>query len=111
MKIPLMRWNDFRHERIIFPQWADTIIGQWNKHQFDSDIKSLGAQNIMALAETNYSIYTDHKAFKKLEEMYEVLGTRSSVHIISVSNSILTIGKMKNSWRNQFLNYLLYHAQ
>ena len=64
MKIPLMRWNDFRHERIIFPQWADTIIGQWNKHQFDADIKSLGAQNIMALAETNFSIYTDHKAFK-----------------------------------------------
>ena len=80
-------------------------------YDLNNDLQTSLKINPVVATEEGIRKFSDHKAFKKLEEMYEVLGTRSSVHIISVSNSILTTGKMKNSWRNQFLNYLLYHAQ
>ena len=80
-------------------------------YDLNNDLQTSLKINPVVATEEGIRKFSDHKAFKKLEEMYEVLSTRSSVHIISVSNYILTIGKMKNSWRNQFLNYLLYHAQ
>ena len=54
--------------------------------------------------------FSDKKAFKKLEEIYEGLTTRTAMHIISVSNAVLTANQMKNNWRDQFINYLGYHA-
>ena len=80
-------------------------------YDLNNDLQTSLKINPVVATEEGIRKFSDHKAFKKLEEMYEVLCTRSSVHIISVSNSILTTDKMKNSWRNQFLNYLVYHAQ
>lgn len=54
--------------------------------------------------------FSDKKAFKKLEEIYEGLTTRTAMHIISVSNAVLTANQMKNNWRDQFINYLRHHA-
>ena len=54
--------------------------------------------------------FSNQKAFKKLEEIYDSLATRSGVHIVSFTNAILTAKQMKNSWRDQLINYLRYHA-
>tara|TARA_A100001011_G_scaffold396784_1_gene495768 strand:- start:269 stop:1567 length:1299 start_codon:yes stop_codon:yes gene_type:complete len=55
--------------------------------------------------------FSTQKAFKKLEELYENLPTRSAFHGVSFSNGILNASEMKNSWRDQFINYLRYHDQ
>ena len=80
-------------------------------YDLNNDLQTSLKINPVVATEEGIRKFSDHKAFKKLEEMYEGLSTRSSIHIVSVSNSILTIDKMKNSWRDQFLNYLHYHAQ
>lgn len=80
-------------------------------YDLNNDLQTSLKINPVVATEEGLRKFSDHKAFKKLEEMYEGLCTRSSVHIISVSNSILTSDKMKNSWRDQFSNYLRYHAQ
>jgi hypothetical protein len=55
--------------------------------------------------------FSNKKAFKKLMELYENLPTSSSYHGVSFSNAILHAGEIKNSWRDQFINYLQYHAR
>ena len=55
--------------------------------------------------------FSTQKAFKKLEELYENLPTRSAFHGVSFSNGILNASEVKNSWRDQFINYLRYHDQ
>ena len=79
-------------------------------YDLNNDLQTSLKINPVVATEEAMRKFSDHRAFKKLEEMYEGLSTRSSFHIISVSNSILTKDNMKNSWRDQFLNYLLYHA-
>ena len=41
MKVPLMRWNDFKYDKLIFPQWADVIVSQWHEHNFEERVKKL----------------------------------------------------------------------
>ncbi len=55
--------------------------------------------------------FSAQKAFEKLEELYENLPTQSAFHGVSFSNTILNASEMNNSWRDQFINYLRYHAQ
>ena len=55
--------------------------------------------------------FSNQKAFNKLIELYENLPTSSAFHGVSFSNAILHDDEMKNSWRDQFINYLQYHAQ
>ncbi len=55
--------------------------------------------------------FSTQKAFKKLEELYQNLPTRSAFHSVSFSNGILNPSKVKNLWRDQFINYLSYHAK
>lgn len=55
--------------------------------------------------------FSDHKAFKKLEQLYENLPTRSAIHGVSFSNAILNATELKNTWREKFINYLRYHAR
>ena len=44
-------------------------------------------------------------------ELYENLPTSSAFHGVSFSNAILNAEEMKNSWRDQFINYIQYHAR
>jgi hypothetical protein len=55
--------------------------------------------------------FSNQKAFKKLIELYENLPTSSAFHGVSFSNAILHAEEMKNNWRDQFINYLQYHAR
>ena len=55
--------------------------------------------------------FSTQKAFKKLDELYQNLPTRSAFHSVSFSNGILYPSKAKNLWRDQFINYLTYHAK
>lgn len=55
--------------------------------------------------------FSNQKAFKKLEEFYENLPTRTALHGVSFSNTILNDKEMKNTFRNEFINYLRYHAR
>lgn len=55
--------------------------------------------------------FSNQKAFKKLEQLYENLPTSSAFHGVSFSNAILNADETKNSWRDQFINYIQYHAQ
>ena len=55
--------------------------------------------------------FSNQKAFKKLMELYENLPTSSAFHGVSFSNAILNAEEMKNSWRDQFINYIQYHAR
>ena len=55
--------------------------------------------------------FSAQKAFEKLEELYENLPIQSAFHGVSFSNIILNASEMNNSWRDQFINYLRYHAQ
>ena len=80
-------------------------------YDLNNDLQTSLKINPVVATEEGMRKFSDHRAFKKLEEMYEGLRTRSSFHIISVSNSILTKDKIKKSWRDQFINYLLYHAK
>ena len=80
-------------------------------YDLNNDLQTSLKINPVVATEEGMRKFSDHRAFKKLEEMYEGLSTRSSFHIISVSNSILTKDKIKKSWRDQFINYLLYHAK
>ena len=80
-------------------------------YDLNNDLQTSLKINPVVATEEGFRKFSDHKAFKKLEEIFEGLSTGSSVHIISVSNRILINDKMKNSWRDQFLNYLSYHAQ
>tara|TARA_B100001057_G_scaffold486667_1_gene568204 strand:- start:620 stop:1918 length:1299 start_codon:yes stop_codon:yes gene_type:complete len=80
-------------------------------YDLNNDLQSSLKIYPVVATEKSLRKFSDHKAFKKLEEIFERLSTRSSVHIVSVSNSILTIDKMKNSMRDQFINYLRYHAK
>ena len=57
------------------------------------------------------SKFSTQKAFKKLEDLYQNLPTRSAFHSVSFSNAILNPREMKNLWRDQFINYLRYHAK
>ena len=61
--------------------------------------------------EAGLRIFSNKKAFKKLEKLYENLPTRSAFHGVSFSNAILYNEDIKNSRHNQFINYLQYHAQ
>jgi hypothetical protein len=61
--------------------------------------------------ETGLRKFSNKEAFKKLIDLYENLPTSSAFHGVSFSNSILHADEMKNSWRNQFINYLQYHAR
>jgi hypothetical protein len=61
--------------------------------------------------ETGLRKFSNQEAFKKLIDLYENLPTSSAFHGVSFSNSILHADEMKNSWRNQFINYLQYHAR
>jgi uncharacterized protein YjlB len=55
--------------------------------------------------------FSSQKAFKKLIELYENLPTSSALHAVSFSNAIFNTEEMKNSWRDQFINYIQYHAK
>ncbi|MDC0478787.1 hypothetical protein OAN35_01090 [Flavobacteriaceae bacterium] len=55
--------------------------------------------------------FSNQNAFKKLMELYENLPTSSAFHGVSFSNAILNAEEMKNSWRDQFINYIQYHAR
>ena len=61
--------------------------------------------------EVGLRMFTNKKAFKKLEKLYEKLPTRSAFHAISFSNAILNAEETKNSWADQFINYIQYHAR
>ena len=54
---------------------------------------------------------SSQKAFKKLIELYENLPTSSALHAVSFSNAIFNVDRLKNSWRDQFINYIQYHAR
>ena len=79
-------------------------------YDLNNDLQTSIKINPIVATEEGLRKFSDQKAFKKLEKIYDGLATRSSIHIISISNSILTVEKIKNSWRDQFLNYLSYHA-
>ena len=64
MKVPLMRWNDFKYDKLIFPAWADIIVDQWHEHNFEERVKKLAATTIHFLSEQNYELFTDKTAFK-----------------------------------------------
>lgn len=64
MKVPLMRWNDFKYDKLIFPQWADVIVSQWHEHNFEERVKKLAADTIFNLSQRNYNIFTDDNSFK-----------------------------------------------
>lgn len=55
--------------------------------------------------------FSNHKVFNRLEELYENLPTRSAFHCVSFSNAVFNVGVMKNNWRDQFIDYLRYHAR
>ena len=55
--------------------------------------------------------FSTQKAFKKLEDLYQNLPTRSAFHSVSFSNAILNPREMKNLCRDQFIDYLRYHAK
>ena len=80
-------------------------------YDLNNDLQTSLKINPVVATEEGFKKFSDHKAFKKLKEIYEGLSTGSSVHIVSVSNRILINDKMQNSWRDQFLNYLSYHAK
>tara|TARA_B100001113_G_scaffold83185_1_gene66133 strand:+ start:332 stop:1633 length:1302 start_codon:yes stop_codon:yes gene_type:complete len=54
---------------------------------------------------------SSQKAFKKLTELYENLPTSSALHAVSFSNAVFNVDRLKNSWRDQFINYIQYHAR
>jgi len=54
--------------------------------------------------------FSNQKAFKRLEELYKNLPTRSAFHGVSFSNAVLNSGVIKNNWRDQFISYLEFHA-
>jgi hypothetical protein len=55
--------------------------------------------------------FSGRKAFEKLEQLYENLPTRSAYQGVSFSNAILNDPEIRNNWRDQFINYLRYHAR
>jgi hypothetical protein len=61
--------------------------------------------------EAGLRMFTNKKAFKKLEKLYENLPTRSAFHGVSFSNAILNDEETKNSWADQFIYYIQYHAR
>ena len=61
--------------------------------------------------EVGLRMFTNKKAFKKLKKLYENLPTRSAFHGVSFSNAILNDDETKNSWADQFINYIQYHAR
>ena len=61
--------------------------------------------------EAGLRMFTNKKAFKKLEKLYENLPTRSAFHGVSFSNAIVNDKETKNSWADQFINYIQYHAR
>ena len=52
--------------------------------------------------------FSNRKAFKKVEELARPL-TRSAFHGV-FSNAVLNSGD-ENNWRDQFINYLKFHAR
>ena len=54
---------------------------------------------------------SSQKAFTKLIELYEKLPTSSALYAVSFSNAIFNVDRLKNSWRDQFINYIQYHAR
>lgn len=54
--------------------------------------------------------FSGQKAFKRLEMLYQKLPTSSAFHGVSFSNAILNDPKIKNKWKDQFINYLQFHA-
>ncbi len=61
--------------------------------------------------ESGFRKLSNQMGFEKLKELYGKLPTSSAFHGVSFSNAILNSEDLKNSWRNQFINYLKYHAR
>ena len=80
-------------------------------YDLNNDLQTSLKIHPVVAEESGLRRFSDRKAFKRLEELYKNLPTRSAFHGVSFSNAVLNSGVMKNNWRDQFINYLEFHAR
>ena len=80
-------------------------------YDLNNDLQTSLKIHPVVAEESGLRRFSDRKAFKRLEELYKNLPTRSAFHGVSFSNAVLNSGAMKNNWRDQFINYLEFHAR
>ena len=80
-------------------------------YDLNNDLQTSLKIHPVVAEESGLRRFSDRMAFKRLEELYKNLPTRSAFHGVSFSNAVLNSGVMKNNWRDQFINYLEFHAR
>ena len=80
-------------------------------YDLNNDLQTSLKIHPVVAEESGLRRFSNRKAFKRLEELYKNLPTRSAFHGVSFSNAVLNSGVMKNNWRDQFINYLEFHAR
>ena len=80
-------------------------------YDLNNDLQTSLKIHPVVAEESGLRRFSNLKAFKRLEELYKNLPTRSAFHGVSFSNAVLNSGVMKNNWRDQFINYLEFHAR
>ena len=80
-------------------------------YDLNNDLQTSLKIHPVVAEESGLRRFSNRKAFKRLEELYKNLPTRSAFHGVSFSNAVLNSGVMKNNWRDQFINYLKFHAR
>ena len=80
-------------------------------YDLNNDLQTSLKIHPVVAEESGLRRFSNRKAFKRLEELYKNLPTRSAFHGVSFSNAVLNSGVTKNNWRDQFINYLEFHAR
>ena len=80
-------------------------------YDLNNDLQTSLKIHPVVAEESGLRRFSNRKAFKRLEELYKNLPTRSAFHGVSFSNAVLNSGVIKNNWRDQFINYLEFHAR